>query len=72
VEADLLRYFQVDLLDLWRGRLSYRRLALLIRHLPSESWTQTFLRDSDEHALVELATDDRPAKFGPGPWRTTS
>lgn len=27
----------VDLLDVWRGRLSLRRLELLIRHLPATS-----------------------------------
>lgn len=35
LEIDLLP--DVDLLDLWRGKLSFRRLALLIRHLPATS-----------------------------------
>lgn len=53
----------MDLLDLWRGRLSFRRLALLIRHLPSDSWTQTRLRDEREDELVE--PDDGKPAFGP-------
>lgn len=67
VEADLLRYFSIDLMDLWRGRLSFRRLAVLIRYLPSESWTQTALRDEREHDLSDLIADEpeAPAKFGP-------
>lgn len=32
LEADLLP--EHDLLDVWRGNLSWRRLELLIRHLP--------------------------------------
>ena len=65
MEADLLRYFSIDLMDLWRGRLSFRRLALLIRHLPSESWTQTALRDERENELSELVTE--PSTIGQ-PW----
>jgi hypothetical protein len=67
VEADLLRYYpSIELMDLWRGRLSFRRLALLIRYLPSESWTQTALRDERETELVELTgPSDEPQKFGP-------
>lgn len=60
-----MRYFRVDLLDLWRNRLSYRRLAVLIRHLPADSWTQTALRDATEHELVEVPDDGAPRKFGP-------
>ncbi|GGR88241.1 hypothetical protein GCM10010252_28840 [Streptomyces aureoverticillatus] len=37
LEADLLRYYGVDLLDWHRGELSSRRLAVLIRHLPQDS-----------------------------------
>lgn len=39
VEADLLRFYRVDLGDLYRGELSLRRLSVLIKHLPSESAT---------------------------------
>ena len=39
LEADLHRYYQLDLLDLFRGRLSWRKLAVLVRHLPLDSAT---------------------------------
>lgn len=38
LEADLARYYPgTDLLDLWRGNLSWRRLAQLVRWLPKEA-----------------------------------
>lgn len=37
LEADLQRYYQIDLADLWRGGLSVRRLSVLVQYLPSES-----------------------------------
>lgn len=39
VEADLWRYYQRDLLDLWRGALTLRQLLVLVRHLPMDSAT---------------------------------
>lgn len=36
VEASLA-YQGYDLLDLWRGRMSYRRLLVLIRSLPAKA-----------------------------------
>lgn len=39
VEADLLRYYQVDLADLGGRRLSWRRLGVLLRYLPDDSAT---------------------------------
>lgn len=39
MEADLLRYYGVDLLDLYRGVLSVRRLGVLVRGLPPQSAT---------------------------------
>ncbi|MFH8608434.1 hypothetical protein ACH4D5_13230 [Streptomyces sp. NPDC018029] len=36
LEADLLRFYGLDLLDWHRGSLSSRRLAVLIRHLPRD------------------------------------
>lgn len=39
MEADLARYYRIELADLWRGLLSLRRLAVLTRHLPSDSAT---------------------------------
>ncbi len=37
LEADLLRHYGVDLLGWYRGELSSRRLAVLVRHLPRDS-----------------------------------
>ncbi|MFK4070335.1 hypothetical protein [Streptomyces sp. NPDC029674] len=37
LEADLLRHYGVDLLGWYRGELSSRRLAVLVRHLPGDS-----------------------------------
>lgn len=37
MEADLLRYYGVDLLDHHRGTLSARRLRVLIQHLPRDA-----------------------------------
>jgi len=45
IEADLLRFYRVDLLDYHRGSLSLRRLGVLIKHLPADS------------ALVRALTD---------------
>lgn len=36
MEADLARYYRIELADHWRGRLTLRRLAVLVRHLPPE------------------------------------
>lgn len=61
VEADLQRWYGIDLRDLFRGRLSYRRLWVLVTKLPADSWTQTELRDS----APPVVDDERTAKFGP-------
>ncbi|GAA3473884.1 hypothetical protein GCM10018965_084370 [Nonomuraea roseola] len=37
VEADLHRYYQIDLLDLYRGKLSVRKLIALLSGLPRGS-----------------------------------
>ncbi len=37
LEADLLRYYGIDLLDWHRETLSARRLAALVKHLPHDS-----------------------------------
>jgi hypothetical protein len=50
LEADLLEFFGVDLLDLWRGRLTFRRLAVLIRSLMAKPGRSTFLMALDERA----------------------
>lgn len=36
----------IDLLDVYRGRMSLRRLRILIQHLPPESATKTALRNA--------------------------
>lgn len=40
IEADLLRYYQVDVADLFSGDLSPRRVLALIRHLPRDAATK--------------------------------
>ncbi|MFL6126910.1 hypothetical protein [Actinophytocola sp.] len=37
MEADLLRFYGVDLLDYHRGTLSARRVRVLIEHLPRDA-----------------------------------
>lgn len=53
----------MDLLDYLRGRMSCRRLWVLIGGLPQESRTQTALRDASEQQLVEVSVG--PGSFGP-------
>ncbi|MFD7552973.1 hypothetical protein ACFV9E_00285 [Streptomyces sp. NPDC059835] len=48
LEADLLEFFQVDLLDLWRGRLSLRRVGVLINSLMKKPGRSTLLESMDE------------------------
>ncbi|MET9712414.1 hypothetical protein ACFW3Z_22610 [Nocardiopsis alba] len=43
MEADLARYYRIDLGDLWRGGLTLRRLAVLVRHLPPDAATMSEL-----------------------------
>jgi hypothetical protein len=50
LEADLLEFFGVDLLDLWRGRLSIRRLNALIRSLMAKPGRSALLQAVDERA----------------------
>ena len=42
IEADLLRFYHLDIADVGTERLSWRRLRVLLRHLPRES---AFVRD---------------------------
>lgn len=39
IEADLERYYRRDLCDLWRGRMTLRKLTVLMNGLPPESAT---------------------------------
>jgi hypothetical protein len=66
VESDLLT-LGVDLRDLWRGGLSYRRLGVLIRHLPAHSATKTAVRDDTTDEQINGLPDPE----GHGPWSTT-
>ncbi|MFI5802975.1 hypothetical protein [Streptomyces sp. NPDC051561] len=50
LEADLLEYFQVDLLDLWRGSLSLRRVGVLIKSLMAKHGRSTLLLAMDERS----------------------
>lgn len=50
LEADLMEFFGVDLLDLWRGRLSIRRIGVLIDSLMRKQGRSTLLMAMDERA----------------------
>jgi murein L,D-transpeptidase YcbB/YkuD len=53
----------VDLLDVHRGAMTWRRLRVLIQHLPSESSTWTALRNAmSEEELAEQADKGEPEK----------
>lgn len=58
IEADLA-FRGVDLDDIYRGRLTYRRLGVLLRHLPPESAFKTALRN--EATVDEDAEPDPEA-----------
>ncbi|QCX81279.1 hypothetical protein C9F11_38480 [Streptomyces sp. YIM 121038] len=53
----------IDVLDVHRGLMSWRRLRVLVEHLPPESHTMTALRNqlSDEE-LAEQADKGEPEK----------
>lgn len=63
VEADLA-FRGIDLRDLWRGDLTWRRVAVLVAALPAESATKTAVRDSMSPAQLAAV----PAREGHGPW----
>jgi len=48
LEADLQRHYGIDLLDVYRGRLSLRRLRVLLRGLPPDCRTLRAISDVDE------------------------
>lgn len=60
IEADLQRYYKIDLNDFYRGEISPRRLGVLIRYLPTDSTLVSALNDgqpmwgSVEHLLADL------------------
>lgn len=49
---------------MWRGGLTWRRLGVLVAHLPPESATKTALRE----ALTDEQQASLPAPVGHGPW----
>ncbi|MFK0295475.1 hypothetical protein ACIQU6_34090 [Streptomyces sp. NPDC090442] len=51
LEADLLEFFGIDLLDLWRGELSLRRLHVLISSLLARQGSGALVRAIDESAM---------------------
>ena len=67
IEADLA-FRGIDLRDLWRGDLTYRRLAVLVAALPAESLTKTAIRDGMSPAQLARAQASRTARPGHGPW----
>ncbi|MFE5092086.1 hypothetical protein ACFRCI_17275 [Streptomyces sp. NPDC056638] len=48
LEADLLEFFGVDVLDFWSGRLSLRRIAVLINSLLHKPGKSVLLQAMDE------------------------
>ncbi|QIG58545.1 tail assembly chaperone [Arthrobacter phage DrSierra] len=58
VEADLQRFYHVDLADYWRGELSPRRLSVLIEQLPAESATARKLSGADGWNRLEFLVSD--------------
>ncbi|MEU6704723.1 hypothetical protein [Streptomyces wuyuanensis] len=50
LEADLREFFSVDLLDLWRGRLSIRQVGVFIKSLLRKPGRSTLLMALDERA----------------------
>jgi hypothetical protein len=69
IEADLQRYYGIDIVDLARDGsvLTWRKLLVLVDQLPPESAVKTAIRNSvPEDALAELAGDASRA-----PWSAT-
>jgi hypothetical protein len=59
VEADLQRYYRVDLRGLFSGSLTLRRVGVLVRHLPAESACVSALA---EH-VDPRAADESPQRL---------
>ncbi|CCQ44311.1 putative uncharacterized protein [Pseudarthrobacter siccitolerans] len=58
VEADLQRFYQVDLTAYWRGELSLRRLSVLIENLPPESSLVRKFGGADGWTRLEFLVTD--------------
>lgn len=66
IEADLQRFYQVDLADVWRGRVSWRRLKNLVDYLPPDAMLYVVARKSEVYWPIEayLLDDIRMALTG--------
>lgn len=59
IEADLMRYYGIDLLDFYRGDISPRRVGVLVKQLPPESALSRALNDGQipwgnlEHLIAD-------------------
>lgn len=57
VLADLLRYYGVDIRDLWRGGdLTPRYVLWLVEHLPADSATYAAMKGGPEHRAWTIET----------------
>lgn len=71
IECDLQRYYGLDYRDLFLRdtRLTWRRLLVLLRHLPPESALNTAIRnDASESELARNSAQADPAR---GRWSAT-
>jgi hypothetical protein len=64
IEYDLSAYHGQALSDLWTGDLSWRRLGVLIKHLPPESATKTSIRNATPVEQLQAVVDDSETKYG--------
>lgn len=58
MEADLQRYYHVDLRDLWTGRLTLRRVKVLLAGLPGDSLLATAIRQMPDAKPQQGDIDD--------------
>ena len=58
LEAALAAEYGVDLLDLWRGQLTFRRLLVLWRHLPDDSAVHRIASDGVRWSSLHYLVDD--------------
>lgn len=60
-----MAYRGIDVLDVYRGRLSLRRLRILIEHLPPESATKTAMRNAITPEQMAAATSESRPDLAP-------
>jgi hypothetical protein len=69
IEADLLRHYGVDLLDYHRGRLSARRLRVLVQRLPRDAALVRAVHGEDaEWGLTEQLLAAAVDQLATGNW----